>query len=135
MVIGQSTLAQQLISLTLRQDLDYIAWQNPLTLPNQTCALVLQSCKCLVLEAMSDKNKRKNPPSALELVVSVVQASSNAHVLTCIDSDQWSANVEHMEGMVQVDPDHGHTLMVISLAVNCCCCCELNHLESLIPMC
>ena len=25
MVIGQSTLAQQLISLTLRQDLDYIA--------------------------------------------------------------------------------------------------------------
>ena len=96
---------------------------------------MLQSCKCLVIEAMSDNKKRKNPPSALELVVSVVQASSNAHVLTCIDSDQWSANVEHMEGMVQVDPDHGHTLMVISLAVNCCCCSELNHLESLIPMC
>ena len=83
---------------------------------------------------MSDNKKRKNPPSALELVVSVVQASE-LHVLTCIESDQWSANVEHMEGMVQVDPDHGHTLMVISLAVNCCCCSELNHLESLIPMC
>ena len=133
MVIGQSTLAQQLISLTLRQDLDYIAWQNLLTFPNQTCTLVLQSCKFLVIEAMSDNKKRKNPPSALELVVSVVQASE-LHVLTCIESDQWSANVEHMEGMVQVDPDHGHTLMVISLAVNCCCS-ELNHLESLIPMC
>ena len=129
MVIGQSTLAQQLISLTLRQDLDYIAWQNLLTLPNQTCALVLQSCKWLVIEAMSDNKKRKNPPSALELVVSVVQASE-LHVLTCIESDQWSANVEHMEGMVQVDPDHGHTLMVISLVVNCCRCSELNHLDS-----
>ena len=70
--------------------------------------------------------KEKKPPSAIALALSVAHASQ-LHVLTLLQAETskdpekvvgsvgecWAATVDHMEKIVQADPDHGHALMVI----------------------
>ena len=120
--VGNSTGTQQLVHL--------ISWIRTLKPPFAIPAHLISWCtagtnwQCKRMAGVGVKQKK--PPSAIALAVSVAHASQ-LHVLTLLQAEtskdsekvlgnvgeRWAATVDHMEEILQADPDHGHTLMVI----------------------